>query len=315
MRKYFFLPVFLLFVFSSCNKDDDNDNNTTSKNIVETAMATDDLSLLVEALDAANLVTALEGTAALTVFAPNNAAFQALLDSDASWTSISDIPVSVLTNVLLFHVIEGNVPSSALSDTYVNTLSLGPNGEAISLQINTVGGVSFNGSAVPLITDVSASNGIIHIIDEVMLPPAITNLALNNSNFSTLIAALTDSRHTTNYVTVLSGAGPFTIFAPTNDAFQSLLDSEASWNTLADIPISTLEAVLNYHVVSGANVQADQLTDGQDITMFDGNILTVDLTSGAQLNTNSGQTGVDIVITDIQGTNGVVHAVSSVLIP
>ena len=315
MRKYFFLPVFLLFVFSSCNKDDDNDNNTTSKNIVETAMATDDLSLLVEALDAANLVTALEGTAALTVFAPNNAAFQALLDSDASWTSISDIPVSVLTNVLLFHIIEGNVPSSALSDTYVNTLSLGPNGEAISLQINTAGGVSFNGSAVPLITDVSASNGIIHIIDEVMLPPAITNLALNNSNFSTLIAALTDSRHTTNYVTVLSGAGPFTIFAPTNDAFQSLLDSEASWNTLADIPISTLEAVLNYHVVSGANVQADQLTDGQDITMFDGNILTVDLTSGAQLNTNSGQTGVDIVITDIQGTNGVVHAVSSVLIP
>lgn len=311
-RIFLLLPLIALLFVTSCKEDEDP--QPEALNIAETAIANSDLSLLVEALQATNLVAALEGTGPYTVFAPTNDAFQDLLDSNPAWNSISDIPTDVLTSVLLFHVVPGKIASTDLSDTYVTTLSEGPNDEGLSLQVAVTGGVKFNGNALPVTVDVEASNGIIHVIDRVMMPPSLVTFALNNSNFSTLVAALTDSRHTTNYVTVLSGTGPFTVFAPTNDAFQDLLDSNPAWNTLADVPIATLEAVLNYHVVNGANVQANQLTDGQDITMFGGGIVTVDLSSGAQLSTTGGQT-VDIILTDVQGTNGVIHVVDQVLLP
>ncbi len=145
-----------------------------------------------------------------------------------------------------------------------------------------------------------------------MLPPNVVTLALNNSGFTSLVAALTDSRHTTDFVTILSGDGPFTVFAPTNAAFQALLDSNSSWSSLADVPIATLESVLLYHVVSGANVQSDQLSNG-DVTTL-GGVVTIDLTTGAQIKTTSSQIA-NIIIVDVQGTNGVVHAIDTVLLP
>ncbi|CAM1343536.1 fasciclin domain-containing protein [Tenacibaculum amylolyticum] len=286
------------------------------KDITDVAIATSDLSILVAALQRANLVGALQTDGPFTVFAPTNAAFQALLDSNPAWNSLEDIPVDTLTSVLLFHVINGKVLSNDLSDTYVNTLATGPNSEPLSLQIEVTGGVEFNGDATPVTTNVDASNGVVHIIDKVMLPPNVVTLALNNAGFSTLVTALTDARHTTDFVSILSGDGPFTIFAPTNAAFQALLDSNAAWNSLADIPIATLDAVLKYHVISGANVQADQLMNG-DVTTLGGTV-TIDLTSGAQIQTSSMQT-VNILIgpatNDVQGTNGVIHAIDTVLLP
>jgi uncharacterized surface protein with fasciclin (FAS1) repeats len=288
------------------------------KDITDLAIATPDLSILVQALQKANLVAALQADGPFTVFAPTNTAFQALLDSNASWNSLDDIPVDVLTNVLLFHVVSGNIKSTDLSDTYVNTLATGPNSEPLSLQVEVTGGIEFNGDSKPVsgLIDIEASNGVVHVIDKVMMPANVVTLALNNAGFTSLVAALTDSRHTTDFVSILSGDGPFTIFAPTNDAFQALLDSNASWNSLADIPIATLDAVLKYHVVNGANVQADQLTNG-DVTTLGGTI-TIDLTSGAQIQTSSMQT-VNILVgaatNDVQGTNGVIHAVDTVLLP
>lgn len=146
-----------------------------------------------------------------------------------------------------------------------------------------------------------------------MLPPNVVAKAINNSNFSTLVAALTDSRHTTDFVSVLSGDGPFTIFAPTNEAFQALLNSNSAWNSLTDIPIETLDAVLKYHVVNEANVQSKELKDNQEITMLNSDKITVDLTNGAKLKTSSGQI-VAISATDIQGINGVIHVVDTVLL-
>ncbi|WP_299108108.1 fasciclin domain-containing protein [uncultured Tenacibaculum sp.] len=284
------------------------------KDITDLAIGTADLSILVEALKKANLVSALQAEGSFTVFAPTNQAFQNLLDSNPDWNSLDDIPTDVLTNVLLFHVLGKGVESEGLSDTYVKTLAKGPNDEMLSLQVEVTGGIEFNGDAKPVMVDNMASNGIVHIIDKVMLPPNVVTLALNNSGFTTLVAALTDSRHTVNFVDLLKMDGPYTVFAPTNDAFQALLDSNASWNSLSDIPIATLEAVLKYHVFGGGNVQANELTDNQEITMFDGNMVTVDLSNGAKLETGSGQSVV-ISLTDVQGTNGVIHVVNNVLLP
>ena len=308
-----FLGLFLSFgLLTSCSDDDPVIEKP--KNIVGLAVADSNLSVLVAALQKADLVSALQADGPYTVFAPTDAAFQALLDSNDSWNSLDDIPVETLKSVLLFHVISGEVKAADLSNTYVNTLSTGPNDEMLSLQVEVDGAVEFNGDSKPIATDVMASNGVIHTIDKVMLPANVVTLALNNSGFTSLVAALTDSRHTTDFVSLLKEDGPYTIFAPTNDAFQALLDSNDSWNSLADIPIATLEAVLKYHVFAGGNVQSDELSDDQEITMFDGNIVTVDLSSGAKLDTSSGQS-VTISLTDVQGTNGVVHVVSSVLLP
>ncbi|CAM1333418.1 exported protein of unknown function [Tenacibaculum aestuariivivum] len=250
------LGLLLSFSFlTSCDDDDSNDGlNNDSKDIVEIASATPLLSILVEAVVKANLVDALKMEGPYTVFAPTNSAFQDLLDSNSDWNTLNDIPAETLATVLKFHVLTSKVASTDLSDTYVKTLATGPNDESLSLQVETIGGVTFNGDATPITVDVEASNGIVHIIDKVMLPPNVVTLALNNNGFTSLVAALTDTRHTTDFVSVLNGDGPFTVFAPTNTAFQALLDSNASWNSLGDVPIETLDAVLKYHVVNGANV-------------------------------------------------------------
>ena len=284
------------------------------QDITELAITNENLSTLVAALVRADLVSALQADGPFTVFAPTNDAFQALLDSNNDWNSLDDIPVETLKSVLLFHVLGSKVTSSELSDTYVNTLATGPDSKNLSLQVEVTGGVEFNGDAKPVAVDVMATNGVVHVIDKVMLPADIVTLALNNAGFSTLVAALTDDRHTTDFVTLLKADGPYTVFAPTNDAFQALLDSNDDWNGLGDIPIATLDAVLRYHVFAGGNVQSSQLTDDQEITMFDGNIVTVDLSNGAKLDTASGQS-VMISVLDVQGTNGVIHAVNSVLLP
>ncbi|CAM1356827.1 MULTISPECIES: fasciclin domain-containing protein [Tenacibaculum] len=298
--------------FTSCSDDDVIDEK--QKDIVELASATSTLSTLVSAVQKAGLVDALKADGPFTVFAPTNDAFQALLDSNSSWNSLDDIPVETLKTVLMFHVLTSKVKSTDLSNVYVNTLATGPNDENLSLQVETTGGVEFNGDSKPVTVDVEARNGVVHIIDKVMLPPNVVTLALNNSGFTNLVTALTDSRHTTDFVTVLKGDGPFTVFAPTNRAFEELLATNSSWNSIGDIPIATLDAVLKYHVVNGANVQSKQLTNNQEVTMLSGDKITVDLSSGAKLKTTSNQSVV-ISSTDVQGANGVIHVVDSVLLP
>lgn len=308
------LALSSLFMVSCADDDDDSPTGPDAKSITTLASENSDLSTLVEALKLAGLDATLDANGTYTVFAPTNAAFQTLLDGNASWNSLSDIPADLLKNVLLFHVLGTEVMSTDLSDTYVNTLATGPNDANISLQVTTTGGIMFNGSAKPITTDIEASNGVVHTIDKVMLPPNVVALALNNSNFSELVAALTDSRHTPDFIAILNGDGPFTIFAPTNAAFQALYDTNPAWNSSADIPIETLTAVLAYHVLASANVQSSQLTNGQEITMYSQGILKVDLTNGAKLMTSSNQT-VNIAIPDVQGTNGVIHAIDAVLLP
>ncbi len=308
----FALLFALTCTFISCDEEDP-DTGVPELDIVDTAIATDDLSTLVAALTEANLVDVMRGDGPFTVFAPTNQAFQNLLDSNPGWNSLEDIDDSVLDNVLKFHVLAADVKAAELTDSYVTTLATGPNDEQVALQIDVTGGVKFNGSAKPDITDIETANGTVHIIDEVMLPPSVVNLALNNPIFSSLVAALTREDVTTDYVSILTGEGPFTVFAPTDEAFQGLLDSNDDWNSLGDIPVSILEAVLNYHVVSGANVQADELSDNQVVSTLGGDI-TIDLSDGAKVETTSNQS-VTIELTDVQGSNGVVHVINEVLVP
>jgi len=306
-----FLALGSGLLFTSCG-----DNKEESpKNIVQTAQATSDLSSLVAALTRAGLVDALNGTGPFTVFAPTNAAFSAFLSANG-FATLEDVPVNVLQQVLLNHVVSGEIRAvNVPAEGYVKTLAtFGATSSNLSiLAQSSAAGVRINKSVSVTTADVLASNGVVHIVDGVIGLPTVVNHALNNDNFSILVAALTRPSLGVDYVGLLSGAGPFTVFAPTNAAFTALL-AELNLTSLNQVDDATLNAVLQYHVVNGANVLASQLTNGQVVTTFANGTFTIDLSSGAKIVDARNRT-TNIVITDVQGSNGVVHAIDRVLLP
>ncbi|MCB9191008.1 MAG: fasciclin domain-containing protein [Flavobacteriales bacterium] len=315
--KKLFVPVTILALalgttFTSCNEEDDDMD--PQPNIVELASSNSDLSSLVAAVQRAGLVDALsDASANYTVFAPTNAAFATFL-SDNGFNSVDDVPVDVLSQILLNHVLGTEVKAADVTTGYVNTLATySTTASNIDMFINTASGVVINGGSTVVTTDVDASNGVVHVVDAVIGIPKVPTFAVANPDFSILVQALTRSDLTTNYATFLEGDGPFTVFAPTNAAFAALL-TELNAQSLNDIDATTLEAVLTYHVVAGANVLAGDLTEGQTVTTAQTGTFTISLAGGAKITDGAGRE-TNIIATDIQGSNGVVHAIDRVLLP
>jgi len=303
------MSLILCLGFMSCGDDDSGDE---TKTITELASETDDLSSLVAALDAADLVSTLNGAGPFTVFAPTNDAFDKFL-ADNGFAALSDVPTDLLSNILLNHVVAGKVLSTDLSTGYVASSASGPGDNPMNMYISTDDGVTINGGSSVTSADIDASNGVIHIVDAVIGLPTVVTFATADPTFSTLVSALTRSSLGVDYVSLLSGTGPFTVFAPTNDAFGALL-TELGASALSDIDDATLNAVLQYHVVNGANVRAADLSDGQVVSTFGGSDFTIDLSNGASI-TDGNSRNTQIVVTDVQANNGVVHVISQVLLP
>jgi len=299
------VTIMVLFT-ASCDSDDDgNDlgNEMDPLNIVQTAQGTADLSILVEAVIAADLVATLEGTGPFTVFAPTNAAFQTFL-ADNGFASLGDVPVEVLTQVLLNHVVSGTNRSTDLSTGYIASSSTaGAEGRNLSLFIDTASGVSINGVANVATADVEASNGIVHIVDAVIGLPTIVDHAVANPELSSLVGALTDGGNTTFTDLLSSSETNFTVFAPVNAAFEAY--SNPNGYDIAN--------VLSYHVISGDAAFSDELASGYVETLGtndDGDFLNqyIGVDSGVAINGTS-----NVALADVVATNGVVHAVDGVI--
>jgi uncharacterized surface protein with fasciclin (FAS1) repeats len=306
------------FTFTSC-KDDEEEVKT--KNIAELATATADLSSLVAALNRAELTSTFTGTTQYTVFAPTNAAFTKFL-ADNNFANLEAVPVDLLKQVLAYHVVAGEVKSTALATGYVKTIAeFGTTKSLLSLFVNTTGGVTLGNGVKVITADVDANNGVVHIVDKVIALPSVVTLATSNpGTFSTLVSALTRPDLGVDYVALLAGTAnsPFTVFAPTNDAFAKLLTDDLKLPNLAAIPAATLNAVLQYHVVAGANVLAASLKDKQEVPTFLGadKKFTIDLSTPTSPKIKDGANRVtNIVVTDVQANNGVVHAIDRVLLP
>jgi uncharacterized surface protein with fasciclin (FAS1) repeats len=313
------LTVTTLF-FASCDEEIVTDPEPEVTTAFDFISASSSHTSLTAALEAADLATTLDDEdATFTVFAPNDDAFAAFLTAN-NFATLGDVPADLLKNVLLNHVLGIKANASSLSNGYVSTLSATSYGTEIyqSLYINTDNGVVLNGDVTVTGADNDVENGTIHLVDKVIGLPTVVTFATSNPALTSLVAALTRSDLTTDFVGALSGTGPFTVFAPTNDAFQALLDSDPNWTTLADIPVATLEAVLAYHVTSAGNVRSTDLTDGQSVPTLSGmNTLTIDLSDTAApkvVGTNS-TAGLVTTLLDIQGNNGVVHVIDTVLLP
>ncbi|MBD0832681.1 fasciclin domain-containing protein [Aestuariibaculum sediminum] len=312
-----FLLLFTVLALVSCN-DDDDDKVQQPLNIVEIAQATPELSILVEAVVKADLVGALSASGNKTVLAPTNGAFAKLL-TNYGFNSLDDVPTGVLTQILLNHVIpDANIMSADLIGNmgYTNTLADGPNGTKLSLYYNGTSGVMFNGVASVTIPDVVASNGIVHVIDAVIDLPTIATFATSNAALSTLVDVLAyadTGMPTVPYIETVSDseAGPFTVFAPTNDAFVSVL-SYLGVNALTDISTDTVDSVLLHHIVN-ANVQSSQLTSGTVSTL--GGDITADASAFTLTDANGRVSNIVTSLVDIQATNGVVHVIDGVILP
>jgi uncharacterized surface protein with fasciclin (FAS1) repeats len=312
------LPILLisLTTLQSCNNNDD-DNVEDVSTIVNLAVDSADLTSLVAALDRANLVSALNGEGPFTVLAPTNDAFAAFLSAN-NFNSLEDVPVDILTKVLLNHVISGSLISTDLSTGYANTLATSAASQTpLSIYVDTSNGVRFNGVSSVSAADILAVNGVIHKVDAVIGLPNIVTFATADPNFSTLVSALTRSDLTTDFVGVLStdsatAPAPFTVFAPINDAFNRLL-TELNLSSLSEIDEPTLDIVLKYHVVGGANVLDSNLTDNLTVSTLSGDI-TADITGGARLTDPTGRVS-DIIATNVQANNGVIHAINKVILP
>lgn len=313
LKSILFISLFAgLFIFSSCKKDDEMINPVTmgegDKTITEIASENEDFSILVDALTKADLANTMNAAGSFTVFAPTNDAFELLFD-DLGVEGIDDLDAETLKPILLYHVLGSIVKSNMIESGYVSSLSPAQD-SYLSMYINASSGVMINNSSSVTTADLDASNGVIHVIDKVLLPPTIVDLAVANPNFSTLVTAVVREELTD---VLSSNSLNFTVFAPTNAAFNNYL-SDNGLSSLDDISSAALTEVLLYHVV-GSSVKSDQLSSGYVsslLTSFDENQvkMLIDLSNGVSINSGSSVTSADII-----GTNGVIHAIDKVLSP
>ena len=312
------IPIlFLTTLFlQSCDNDDDTVILPVTNNIVDIAQSSEDFTSLVAALQKANLVTTLQTQGPFTVLAPTNAAFSTFL-LDNGFGSLDEVPVDVLTNILLNHVVGGRLASTDLTTGYASTFATSSASDAsMSIFIDTSNGVRFNGVSSVTTADISADNGIVHVVDAVIGLPTIATFATSNNALSILVDALVyadSGSPTVPYISTVSdaSAGPFTVFTPTNDAFADLL-TELNANALTDLPPSAINDVLLYHIV-GANVLSGQLTSGPVATLG-GNIIA-DTSDFTLTDPNNRVSNIITSLVDIQAENGVVHVIDKVILP
>jgi uncharacterized surface protein with fasciclin (FAS1) repeats len=283
--------------------------------IAEIALQNEGFSTLVAALQAADLVDVFLQPGAYTVFAPSNDAFKQAFDALGITAADLLADKELLTSILLYHVAPGRLYAPEVV-ARGRIMMLDGNYTGVSIR----NGQAYINDALISNTDISASNGVIHVIDSVILPPqvvtalfppvrytdaTIADIAVQNAGFSTLVAAL----QAADLVDVFAQPGSYTVFAPTNDAFK--LAFEALGITAADLLADTdlLTSVLLYHVTAGEVLAVDAVSQGT-LTMLDGNTATI-TTRGGNVYIN----GALISRADIVTSNGVIHVIDAVILP
>jgi len=270
------------------------------KDIVDTAVEAGKFKTLAAALQAADLIGALKGEGPFTVFAPTDDAF-AKLPAGTVEGLLKPESEAALKSVLTYHVVSGKVMAAdVVKLSGAKTL----NGQRVAVQVSEAG-VMVDGAKVTA-TDIVCSNGVIHVIDSVLLPSSktIPEVASDAGSFSTLLAAAKAA----GLAEVLGSEGPFTVFAPTDEAFAKLPEGTVA-SLLEPANKQKLVDILKYHVVSGRVFSEDAVAAKQAKTL-EGSTLAIAVTAdGAQVNS------AGLVKTDINASNGVIHVIDSVLIP
>ncbi|MCM5571895.1 fasciclin domain-containing protein [Burkholderiaceae bacterium FT117] len=315
------VAAFVAFGLAACGSGDDDPVPVAQpKDIVDVAQENADFSILVEAVVAADLVATLKSDGPFTVFAPTNDAFAALLTELGVTKDQLLADKALLTQVLTYHVLGAKVEAADVAGVLgkaVGTVEGGifkiedPAGELTITDER-------NRSARIVATDVAASNGVIHVIDRVILPgdktvvdTAIAASTSASPEFTILVEALLASDPSADLVNLLSGDGPFTVFAPTDAAFAALLTElgVSKAELLADTALLT--EVLKYHVVPGRVLKAE-VPVGTPIATAQGQSFEV---NGSQQIIDARGRSSGIAATDVLARNGVIHVIDTVILP
>ena len=287
--------VSLIPLLTMCD-DDDGTFTDGSENIIEVAQSDEQFSTLVTSLQDAGLDSTLEGEGPFTVFAPTNDAFNNLPDS-----LLDTLSTEQLTEILSYHVVQSNILSGDLDTAQtVDALSGG------QLFVTTNGEVTVNDTATVVTPDIEASNGTIHAVDAVLLPDAyLTLVGVVSKRYE--LQALEDAVRDAGLVSTLEGQeGPFTVFAPSNSAFENV--------DLSSLSEQEIQEVLGYHVLP-QQVLSSEIEAGTYETVSGATVeVNVDDEGNVTLTDQAGNTYM-VTTADLQGTNGVVHIIDGVLIP
>jgi uncharacterized surface protein with fasciclin (FAS1) repeats len=270
------------------------------QDIIDTALAAGKFNTLAAALTEADLVDALRGKGPFTVFAPTDDAF-AKLPAGTVESLLKPENREQLIAVLTYHVVDGRLNAEKVTSMNGATtlsgqrLSFAVEGQTVSID-----------NAMVTAADVKASNGIIHVIDTVMLPESetIVGVAGNAGKFGTLVAAVKAA----GLADALMGEGPFTVFAPTDEAFAKLPAGTVE-SLLQEENRGKLQSILKYHVVSG-RVFSTEVLNQKSVDTLGGQKVAVSLKNGVPRVNESA-----IVATDINASNGVIHVIDSVMLP
>ena len=276
---------------------------TQSNSVVDIIVNSEDHTVLEAAVIEANLAGTLSGDGPFTVFAPTDDAFATLLDA-LGYTAEELLAYPGLTDILLYHVVGAQALAGDLSDGQQITTLLE---EDVLVTINE-NGVFINQSQVTS-ADIIADNGVVHVIDAVLVPePAQSNTVVDIIVNSEVHTVLEDAVIAAGLVEALSGEGPFTVFAPTDDAFTALL-AALGFTAEELLAYPGLTDVLLYHVV-GAQALSTDLSDGQEITtLLDEDVLVTITADGVFINQ------AQVIVADLEADNGVVHVIDAVLVP
>ena len=285
-----------------------------AKTIVDIAVEDGRFTTLVAAVQAAGLAETLNSEGPFTVFAPTDEAFAALPEGTLDSLLLPENKQQ-LTDILLYHVVPGTVMAADVAGMDGQMADTALEGQQIAIKVD-MGNVYLNENTQVIITDIEASNGVIHVIDSVLLPPSgeaeagmetmdIVDTAVADGRFTTLVAAV----QAAELVDTLKGEGPYTVFAPTDDAFAALPEGTLDSLLLPENK-QQLTDILLYHVVPGQVMASDVvgLTSATTVLGEDASVTVED--GKVFLNDN-----VEIIITDIETSNGVIHVIDSVLLP
>jgi transforming growth factor-beta-induced protein len=289
---------------AGCNDDTMSPEDNPTQNIMGLVDGTTDFSTLKAAIDAAGLRATLETAGPFTVFAPTNAAFAEI---DPAVLNYLLATPAELAKVLTYHVVPSKVTSMQLSNGKVATV----NGGEVTVDLSN--GVKINDATVTS-ADVMATNGVVHVINKVLLPAnlvlpesrSIVDLAIATPSLSTLVEAVSLFP---DLATLLSSNGNFTVFAPDNDAFAALLKAVGQ-TKLSDVPKPVIEKILKHHVIPSANLASTDLSDGQTAKSALGEDLKVSITTNGVF-----IGGAQVTTADVKAGNGIIHLVKNVIVP
>lgn len=295
------LTALLALAVPAFAQADASAKKTDDKTVVEIAIANGKFNTLVAAVKAAGLVETLSGKGPFTVFAPTDEAF-AKLPKETLADLLKPENKAKLASILTYHVAAAKMPASdVVKATSIATV----NGQSLTVVVKD-GKVTVDGANV-VATDVMGKNGIVHVIDTVVLPkPNLVETAMNAKSFSTLLAAATAA----GLADTLANGGPFTVFAPTDEAFAKLPKGTVE-SLLKPENKEKLVAILKHHVVAGTVMaaQAVELTEAMTIGETK---LALSYDKKAKVLTVG---GAKVVSADVVAGNGVIHVVDSVILP